>query len=45
MAVGMWAIAHGIVSLLLAQPDFPWPDVDALVDHMMTIQARGVVGP
>jgi AcrR family transcriptional regulator len=45
MAVGMWAIAHGIVSLLIAQPDFPWPDVDALVDHMMTIQVRGVAGP
>jgi AcrR family transcriptional regulator len=41
-AIGFWAAAHGVVSLLLAQPDFPWPDIDRLVDHLLATQARGV---
>jgi AcrR family transcriptional regulator len=44
LAIGMWAIVHGIVSLVIAQPDFPWPDLDALVDHMMATQAHGIAG-
>ena len=42
VAIGLWATVHGIVSLLIAQPDFPWPDVDDLVDHMLSTQARGL---
>ena len=42
VAIGLWAAVHGIVSLLIAQPDFPWPDVDDLVDHMLSTQARGL---
>ena len=42
VAIGLWACVHGIVSLLIAQPDFPWPDVDDLVDHMLTTQAKGL---
>jgi AcrR family transcriptional regulator len=42
VAIGLWAAVHGIVSLLLTQPDFPWPDVDVLVDHMLSTQARGL---
>ena len=42
IAIGLWAAVHGVVSLLLAQPDFPWPELDALVDHVLAIQARGI---
>lgn len=42
VAIGLWAAVHGIVSLLIAQPDFPWPDADDLVDHMLSTQARGL---
>ena len=42
VAIGLWAAVHGVVSLLISQPDFPWPDVDALVDHMLRTQAKGV---
>ena len=42
VAIGLWAAVHGIVSLLIAQPDFPWPDVDDLVDHMLSTQAGGL---
>jgi AcrR family transcriptional regulator len=41
-AIGLWAAVHGVVSLLIAQPDFPWPDVDALVDHMLRTQVNGI---
>ena len=44
VAIGLWAAAHGVVSLLISQPDFPWPDVDALVDHMLATQTRGIAG-
>jgi AcrR family transcriptional regulator len=44
VALGLWAAVHGVVSLLLAHPDFPWPDVDALVDHMLATQAHGIAG-
>ena len=42
VAIGLWVAVHGIVSLLLAHPDFPWPDVDVLVDHVLSTQARGL---
>ncbi len=44
VAIGLWAAVHGVVSLLISQPDFPWPDVDALVDHMLATQAHGIAG-
>jgi AcrR family transcriptional regulator len=43
-AIGLWAAVHGVVSLLIAQPDFPWPDVDLLVDHLLRTQAKGIAG-
>jgi AcrR family transcriptional regulator len=42
VAIGLWAAVHGVVSLLIAQPDFPWPDVEHLVDHMLRTQATGI---
>ncbi len=42
VAIGLWVAVHGVVSLLISQPDFPWPDVDALVDHMLATQAKGI---
>ena len=42
IAIGLWVTVHGVVSLLLAQPDFPWPEIDVLVDHVLSTQARGL---
>ena len=42
VAVGLWSAVHGITSLLIAKPDFPWPDVDRLVDHVIETQVRGL---
>jgi AcrR family transcriptional regulator len=41
-AIGFWATFHGITSLLIAIPDFPWPEVDRLVDHACETQLRGL---
>jgi AcrR family transcriptional regulator len=30
-----WSSVHGITSLLLAHPDMPWPDRDALVEQIL----------
>ena len=42
VAIGLWAAVHGVTSLLIAQPDFPWPDVDVLVDHIRATQVKGI---
>jgi AcrR family transcriptional regulator len=44
-ATALWTAVHGITSLLISLPDFPWPDVDALVDHACDIQIRGLSEP
>lgn len=42
VAIGLWIVVHGIVSLRLSHPDFPWPEVDVTVDHLLSTQARGL---
>jgi AcrR family transcriptional regulator len=42
LALGLWSAVHGCVSLLIAQPSFPWPrDRDALIDHIVRIAGFG----
>jgi AcrR family transcriptional regulator len=43
VAIGLWAAVHGVTSLLVALPQFPWPPVEQLVDHMLTTQVKGLV--
>jgi AcrR family transcriptional regulator len=44
-ATGVWAAVHGVTSLLISLPGFPWPDIDAVVDHVCTIQNFGLSEP
>lgn len=44
VATGLWSGVHGVTSLLIARPDFPWPDVDTLLDHVVAVYQRGL-GP
>ena len=44
VAIALWTTVHGVVSLLISQPDFPWPDLDALLDHLLDTQGRGIAG-
>ncbi|HYD10044.1 MAG TPA: TetR/AcrR family transcriptional regulator [Acidimicrobiales bacterium] len=41
-AIGFWTAVHGIVSLVISQPDFPWPEIDVLVDHVLSMQTMGL---
>jgi AcrR family transcriptional regulator len=41
-ATGVWSAVHGVTSLLISMPGLPWPDVDALVDHVCDTQTRGL---
>jgi AcrR family transcriptional regulator len=42
MACGVWTIAHGIVSLMIAKPHVDWPKVDALCDHVLGTYLQGL---
>ena len=44
-ATGVWMAVHGVTSALISMPGFPWPDVEALVDHICDIQNRGLTTP
>ncbi|NUT42753.1 MAG: TetR/AcrR family transcriptional regulator [Thermoactinospora sp.] len=41
ITLGLWAAIHGCVSLLIAQPGFPWPDVDDFVDQVVRTAGLG----
>ena len=42
LALGLWSAVHGCVSLLIAQPSFPWPDDrEALIDNIVRIAGFG----
>ncbi len=42
VATGLWMCVHGITSLLLTLPSFPWPSVEALVCHVVHAQLQGL---
>jgi AcrR family transcriptional regulator len=44
-ATGVWTAVHGVTSALISMPDFPWPDVESLVDHVCDTQNRGLTEP
>lgn len=37
LAQSLWASMHGLCALLLARPDFPWGDVEAMIDFHVEI--------
>jgi AcrR family transcriptional regulator len=41
-AIGIWASLHGVTSLQISLADFPWPDLEMLVDHICDTQLRGL---
>lgn len=42
LALQLWAAAHGIASLLLSKPGFPWPPVEELVDSTIRMAGLGL---
>jgi len=46
VTVGLWAAVHGITSLLIAKPHFPWPPLDAVVNQVLSMCGAGLAaGP
>ncbi len=44
IALGLWSTAHGITSLLISHPGFPWPpDQSAMIDCVVTQAVEGVL--
>lgn len=43
IAFGLWAAVHGLTSLLITKPAFPWPDLDVMIGHILTVQVVGLV--
>lgn len=41
-ATGLWSAVHGVTSLLIAHPQFPWPDLDVLIDHVCQSHLHGI---
>jgi AcrR family transcriptional regulator len=42
VATNLWTAVHGITSLLIARPDFPWPDLDRLMALLVDVQTKGL---
>lgn len=42
LSVLFWSYAHGLTSLLITKPDFPWPDVDRLIERSFRIPIAGL---
>jgi AcrR family transcriptional regulator len=45
MALHIWANIHGITSLLVARPSFPWPDLAPFVERHLAQCMAGIVLP
>ncbi|MFL5796963.1 MAG: TetR/AcrR family transcriptional regulator [Actinomycetota bacterium] len=43
VAITLWSMVHGLTSLLLNHPNFPWPDRDALIEHVLTMPIEGLL--
>jgi AcrR family transcriptional regulator len=41
-AVVLWTAVHGLASLVMTADDFPWPDIDALIDQTLETLIRGL---
>jgi len=42
VAVELWAVVHGLTSLIISKPTFSWPDADTLTDHLLTVTCAGL---
>jgi AcrR family transcriptional regulator len=42
IACGLWFGVHGITSLFISKPTFPWPDKRELIDHVLDVYCRGL---
>jgi hypothetical protein len=43
VSISLWSITHGITSLLLTHPNFPWPDRQQLVEYVLRMPLEGLL--
>ena len=43
VSISLWSITHGITSLLLTHPNFPWPDRDELISYVLSMPILGLL--
>ena len=43
VAMRLWVGAHGVATLLISKPYFPWPPVEQLVDDFISMLALGLL--
>ena len=41
-AQAWWSAVHGVTSLLIAYPDFPWMQRDELIAHLLDTMVSGL---
>jgi AcrR family transcriptional regulator len=42
VTVGLWAAVHGITSLLIAKPHFPWPPLEDVINQVLSMCGAGL---
>ena len=42
VATGLWAVVHGVTSLAISVPGFPFVGEELLLDHILDVQVRGL---
>lgn len=42
---GVWTSIHGVTSLMITIPNFPWGDTDRLIDHVLNSVIEGLRPP
>ena len=42
LALHLWSAAHGLASLLVVKPYFPWPPLDQLIDDTISMAGLGL---
>ncbi|HLY82474.1 MAG TPA: TetR/AcrR family transcriptional regulator [Acidimicrobiales bacterium] len=42
VSCGLWMVVHGVTSLLITKPEFPWPDRATLMEHVLTVYRVGL---
>jgi hypothetical protein len=44
LAVGLWVLVHGLTSLLISLPGFPWPqEPEQLADRLVADHLQGLL--
>jgi hypothetical protein len=40
--VGVWAMVHGVTSLLISKPGFSWPALEDLIEYNIDAHLKGL---